>query len=78
MNLQKGLEYLTTFQCDKPGACGKGAVCNSCWARGWAGSILERQQAQPKDSADDVTVINEDGDIESGPDITGLKRDPGR
>lgn len=25
-----------------------------------------------------ITIINEHGDIESGPDITGLKRDPGR
>jgi len=52
MDLIEGLKYLTTFQCDHPNACGKGAVCNSCWARGWAEDILKSQLAQPKDSAD--------------------------
>ena len=39
----------------------------------------DEDASQPSNSADrEITVINEHGDIESGPDIDGLKRDPGR
>lgn len=34
------LEYMAAFRCDHPGACGVGAVCNSCWTRGWAKNAL--------------------------------------
>ncbi len=38
----------------------------------------ETMATQPKDVVDpEITVINEYGDIESGPAIDGLKRDPG-
>lgn len=38
--------------------------------------INENEQADAADT--EITVINERGNIESGPGINGLKRDPGR
>ena len=33
-------KYMQSFKCDTPDICGKGAVCNSCWARSWAKETL--------------------------------------
>ena len=39
--------------------------------------ICGNMEMEPTDN-EHITVINEHGDIESGPAINGLKRDPGR
>lgn len=36
------LEYIASFECDHPGACGRGALCNSCWVRKWAIDLLNK------------------------------------
>jgi len=44
--IKEDLKYLTTFQCDTPEACGKGAICNSCWSRKMAEDWLKKVAAQ--------------------------------
>ena len=39
---------------------------------------LHRATQQTNPENPEITVINEHGDIESGPSLEGLKRDPGR
>lgn len=42
MNKIESLKYITTFQCDNPAFCGNGAICNSCWVRGFAEDMLKQ------------------------------------
>ena len=39
-NVIQSAKYMKSFRCDNPSVCGKGAICNSCWARSWAEDIL--------------------------------------
>lgn len=43
------LEYMKSFQCEVKGACGRGAVCNACWARRMAKRTLPKLEKLERD-----------------------------
>lgn len=49
IRLFKDLETMKSFECERPGACGKGAVCNSCWARRMASRTLPKLEKLERD-----------------------------
>lgn len=40
---RRHLKTLAGMECDNPGACGKGALCNSCWSKTFAERALREE-----------------------------------